>query len=152
MKRCTFIGHSILVKLNFDKLKSAIEEQIKNGAQEFLIGTYGEFDKLCFLTCLELKKTYDHIKIFKVFANISKMMKEEANRNYKVISYNIEHFHFKQRITKTNQSMIDSSDMLICYVDPCVTYGGAFAGFKYAKKKNKKIINLYWQIDIYDLK
>ena len=65
MKTVTFCGHS---KLYDDKstlqnsLKTEIEKLILQGAYEFLLGGYGEFDILCAETVKELKNSYPHIK------------------------------------------------------------------------------------------
>ena len=144
-KICTFVGHSKFVKcrLNFEKLKSTLEELINEGVDNFYIGTHGEFDTLCLNACVSLKEKYSHIAIFKVFSYISQILKEPKMKNIDNICFDIEHIHFKQKITKSKELMIDKSDIIICYVDEEITHSGAKNSLNYAKKKNKKIINLY---------
>ena len=48
--------------------------------------------------------------------------------------------HPKAAITLRNRYMIDASDMVICFVE---NQGGAYSAIKYAKEKEKKIINLF---------
>ena len=91
MKVCTFAGHSMFVecKLSFEKLKNTIESLISQGVNEFLIGSHGEFDKMALLACLDLKEKHSHIKIYKVFSNISTMLKEKnVNNNIEKIDIN----------------------------------------------------------------
>ena len=46
----------------------------------------------------------------------------------------------KSAITKRNRWMIERADLLVCYVKRAT--GGAYNSLKYAKRINKKIINL----------
>ena len=135
-------------RLSYEKLKNTIENLISKGVDEFLIGTHGEFDKMCLLACISLKKVYSNIKIFKVYSSISKILKEPKIKHIENVCFNIEQFHYKQRIKKSNEFMIDKADIIVCYVDENLNHSGAKTSFVYAKKKNKKIINLYWQTQL----
>ena len=59
--------------------------------------------------------------------------------------FEIEEEYFKRRITRSNELMIDKSDILICYVDESRTRSGAKAALKYAVDKGVEIINLYYK-------
>lgn len=145
-KVCAFFGHSILVKckVNLEKLKEYIKVFILNDFSSFLIGTHGEFDELCLSACLELKKEFPHIKIFKVYSNISSLLRDRNyNKNFEQISYNVEDLHFKQQITQTNRFMIDDANTIICYVDTNLTHSGALSAMNYALKTNKNILNIF---------
>ena len=145
-KVCALFGHSMFVecRLKLEFLISTLENLIKSGVQSFLVGTHGEFDKLSLHACCYLKDTYPNIKIYKVCSNINSLIKNKNyNKKVDVISYEIEKFHYKQRITKSNEIMIDSADVIVCYVDESACNSGALKTFKYSKKKNKEIINLY---------
>ena len=145
-KVCTFIGHSMFVKcrLSMEELKNTIENLINNGVKTFLIGSHGEFDEMCLDVCCSLKNEYKNIKIFKVCTNLQTIMKENNyNENIEIISYPIENFHYKQQITKSNEMMIDSANLIISYVNEMNFNSGALKSLKYAKKKNKNIINLF---------
>ena len=102
-KVCAFFGHSILVKckVNIDRLKEYIKQFILEGFSTFLIGTHGEFDELCLNACLQLKNDFHYIKIFKVFSNVSKLLRE---KNYNIdvehISYPVEHFISSNKLLK----------------------------------------------------
>ncbi len=143
---CSFFGHSMFVECRIDlkKFKTTIETLIKKGVHTFLVGNHGEFDKLALQTCLELKDKYSHIKIIKVLSNISSFSKEKLhNKNIEIITYPIEQYHFKQRILKTNQFMIDNSDVIVAFVDMREIKSGAKQAILYALRKNKQIINLF---------
>ena len=51
--------------------------------------------------------------------------------------------HPKAAITLKNRWAVEQSDLVIVYVER--SNGGACAAMKYAKKLNKRIINLYMQ-------
>ena len=147
MEVCAFAGHSMFVecRLNFEKLIKTLQDLINNGVKEFLIGNHGEFDKMAFRACLILKEHNPQIKITRVFSSLLTLLKEPRNEKFQNICYDIEDIYFKRRITKTNEIMIENSDVVVCYVDEEITHSGAKTAFNFAKKKNKKIINLYWQ-------
>lgn len=55
--------------------------------------------------------------------------------------------HYKSAMQTRNKEMVDRSDMIICYIERFS--GGAYQTIEYAKKQNKKIINLA-EVDDYD--
>ena len=48
--------------------------------------------------------------------------------------------HYKAAIKARNRWMVDNSDLIICYI--IRNYGGAADAVKYARHKEKRIINL----------
>ena len=48
--------------------------------------------------------------------------------------------HFKSAMQIRNKEMVDRSDLVICYIER--NSGGAYQTIEYAKKQNKRIINL----------
>ena len=48
--------------------------------------------------------------------------------------------HFKSAYQIRNKTMVDRSDLIICYVNK--EAGGAYQAIKYAKEQNKKVLNL----------
>lgn len=136
----TFFGHakfeySLEIK---QKLKEQIEIMINQGEDKFFLGGYGAFDTLAARTIYDLKKHYPHIESILVIPYL--------NRNYNLDLYDfsiypdIENVPKKYAITKRNEWMIKNSISIICHVS--YTYGGAYTALKYAKKSNKRIINL----------
>jgi len=144
--RCTFAGHRLCPNKIYDNLYNETEKLINSGVCEFLVGTHGEFDKMAYKVCLSLREIYPHIKISLVLTNLNLNKDDEyfyKSMNIERFSYEIEQFHYKQRITKSNEFMVDDVDFVIAYVDEDINSSGAYKTLKYAKKKNKTIINLF---------
>ena len=167
MRKVCFIGHrQIFDRSVREKLKTAIENEIKNGCKFFTMGTYGEFDEIALSVCRELRNVYKDINIEVVITSYHKVenklldtFKNEYNEiemiheNYtpysdvKTTMYEIEDLHFKKQITESNHQMIDTCDTLICYVNKKHNPSGAKHSMNYAKRKGLKIINLYNEQD-----
>ena len=156
MRKVCFIGHRRIFDRSVrEKLKTAIENEIKNGCKFFTMGTHGEFDELALSVCRELRKSYKDIKIEVVITSLKKIEKQllyddEFGKEYEIpyndvstIMYEIEETHFKKQITESNHQMIDTCDTLICYVNKKHNPSGAKHAMNYAKRKGLKIINLY---------
>ena len=104
---------------------------------------------LCFCNfpCKRAKERHPHINIDLVHTSTSIMrpdgISNDPSLGFSTLIYDIETVHFKRRITYSNRRMIDECDLLICFVEEIITTGGAAAAYRYAKKKNKKIINIF---------
>lgn len=154
-----FFGHrKIYCKDIKERLLTAVEEQIKNGADSFIIGTHGDFDTLSLTVCRELRNKYPQIKISVVFTTLTILKKDNYDdeigssiadyyKDVETMIYDIEEEHFKQQIIISNRKMIDDSDKVICYVKFKEYRSGAKRAVTYAKKQNKDIINLYKEQD-----
>ena len=160
MKKVCFIGHrQIFDRSVREKLKTAIENEIKNGCKFFTMGTHGEFDELALSVCRELRKIYKDIEIEVVITSLKSIEKrllydDEFGKEYEIpyndvstTMYPIEETHFKKQITESNHQMIDTCDTLICYVNKKHNPSGAKHAMNYAKRKGLKIINLYNEQD-----
>ena len=160
MKKVCFVGHRQIFDRSIrERLKIAIENEIKNGCKFFTMGTHGEFDELALSVCRELRKSYKDIKIEVVITSLKKIEKQllyddEFGKEYEIpysdvstIMYEIEETHFKKQITESNHQMIDDCDTLICYVNKKHNPSGAKHAMNYAKRKGLKIINLYNEQD-----
>ncbi|MBE7033432.1 MAG: DUF1273 domain-containing protein [Ruminococcaceae bacterium] len=138
--KVTFCGNSNIT--GSEKVKKALDEVIRElieqGATEFLLGGYGDFDLLCALTVKSLKKEFPHIKSIIVLPYINKTYNEEL---YDESEYpELEKIPPKIAILKRNEYMVDKADLLVSYV--VYTYGGSFKTLRYAQKKKKAIIDL----------
>ena len=160
MRKVCFIGHrQIFDRSVKERLKTAIENEIKNGCEFFTMGTHGDFDELALSVCRELRKSYKDIKIEVVITSLKKIEKQllyddEFGKEYEIpysdvstLMYEIEETHFKKQITESNHQMIDTCDTLICYVNKKHNPSGAKHAMNYAKRNGLKIINLYNEQD-----
>lgn len=136
----TFCGHG---KLNYNendknKLYNVVEKLILCGADEFLLGGYGNFDIISAEVVKSLKIKYKNINSVLVIPYIGRDFNHSL---YDCSEYPpIENVPKRLAIIKRNEWMIDKSDVLVAYV--INHFGGAVKTLEYAKRKNKKIINL----------
>ena len=124
-----------------DKLPQVLEELIQKGYTVFYDGNYGAFDKKCASTALELKHKYPHIKLIQILTYYHhKKDKYELPSCYDgSILPEIEEMHYKQKIVKRNEWIVDNCNILVCHIEE--TYkSGAYRTLKYAQKQNKPII------------
>ena len=111
-----------------DKLPQALEELIQKGYTIFYDGSYGAFDKKCANAVFELKRKYPQIKIYKIltYYHHDKEKYDLPSCYDGSIFPNLEELHFKQKITKRNEWIVDNSDILVCHIEE--TYkSGSFA-------------------------
>lgn len=114
---------------------------------EFLIGRDGEFDQIVFSAVRQTKKSIrdDNNELTWVMAYPKA---EYANNEESFDAYydRVEvcdvsaRSHPKSAIQIRNRSMVDSSDLVVCYIDH--PSGGAFRTMQYAQKCGKIVINL----------
>ena len=142
----TFCGHSRVsftaeeTKLIFELLEQKI---IKNHADTFYLGDYGEFDRLCFITLKKLKKSYPNIKLIFITPYIDihySKMRDAKDKYDEIIFPPLEQVPKQFAISKRNEWMIDNSDFVIAYVK--YSWGGASKTLEYVKRKKKPYINL----------
>lgn len=154
-KNICFIGHRYVVPRQIrKKLTDIVLYEIQSGCNHFMMGTRGDFDELALSVCRQLRKSFNEILIEVVITSLSQIKTiiekdeygEDIYKPYedvKTIMYDIENVYFKEQITVSNRKMIDDCDTVICYVDESRTRSGAKKALSYAKRKGKKIINLY---------
>lgn len=134
----TFVGHSKLQKN--EKLLAWLEETIVNlieeGATQFLLGGYGDFDTISAKMVKKVQDTYPHIESYLVIPYL--------DRKYDTSLYNntiyppLETVPKRFAISKRNEWMVDDSDVVVAYL---LNYaGGSGRTMEYAERRNKKII------------
>ncbi len=146
----SFIGHSYVPSQEIVKLlvKKQIENSISDaGGVTFYLGGYGSFDEICASVCRELKsKKRSDIELVYVtpYITLSAQKKIKEIQSFGLYDSSIyppiERTPPKFAISKRNEWMINNSDLIIAYVNR--EYGGAYKSLRYAKRKNKKIINI----------
>lgn len=126
-----------------DKLPQVLEELIHKGYSVFYDGNSGAFDKKCATSVIELKHKYPHIKLIRIltYYHHNKDKYEIPSCYDGSILPDLEELHYKQKIIKRNEWIIDNCDILVCHI--LNTYNsGAYRTLKYAQKKNKIVINI----------
>ena len=145
----TFAGHSDtrISKDLSERIKNAIISTTKNcESVSFYLGGYGNFDNHCAMICREIKSTLPHCEIIFVTPYITIQQQEKMKQLLKANIYDstlyppIENTPPKFAISKRNEWMISEADLVICYVRR--DFGGAYKSLCYAKRKNKRFINL----------
>ncbi len=141
----TFCGHKDF--LETDKLKkqmlNIIKENANNESVDFYLGGYGRFDAFALSCCKEYKKTHPKSKIILILPYLNESYlknKNEIIKNYTSTIYPLTCTPQKFAIIKRNYWMAKHADIVIGFVK--YNYGGAYKMLNYAKKQNKKIINL----------
>ena len=151
-----FFGHRQLRQESVvrERLKNEVEQLIKQGANKFLIGNHGQFDRVALSVCRELRKTYKDIKIIVVFTSLAVFQKDEYGisgisglEDVETMTYPIEDEHFKNQIVVNNRYMVDDSDVVVGYVDMKEYRSGAKRAINYAKRQHKTVINLFKEED-----
>lgn len=148
--RISFAGHAN-ISLS-DRVKELVKDQIRSNVDSTepivcYIGGYGDFDRICACVCRELKKEYESIEVVYVtpYVDLSAQAKiKEMHREGLCdtsIYPPIENMPPRLAIIKRNEWMMTNTDLVIAYVER--SYGGAYNSLRVAKRRKKKIINIY---------
>ena len=144
MASCTFFGHRDCPSSIRGVLTAEIERLIdEKGADTFYVGTHGNFDRMAYAALVELRKRYQHIKIYRVLAympKLSDVAKDRSVLDDTFLPEGIEKVHPRYAIPHRNNWMIDHSDYVIAYITH--TFGGAYQAVERAKKKGKITIQI----------
>ena len=136
----TFCGHSQVANSTAvaAALAKIIDDLIEEGADEFLLGGYGEFDTMAAVAVRNAKKNYPGIRSTLVIPYI--------DRDYDPALYDgslyppLETVPRRYAISKRNEWMVANSDVIIACIQH--NWGGAATTLKYAERKKKRIIDL----------
>ena len=114
---------------------------------DFLIGRDGEFDIIASAAIKRAINKYAYGNTH--FTLVLPYMKAEYRDNEKEfldyydevdVCYESSIAHLKGAIQIRNRSMVDRSDLVVCYVQH--NSGGAYRTLQYAEKQGKRIINI----------
>lgn len=145
---CTFCGHSKIYS-NANMVKTQLQSTVQRLIEVerfnyFLVGNYGDFDRMAAAVCLDAKKQYPYITVNLIIPyyrpHIDEYDKAWYNRFDNVVFPELEETPHQYRIIKANQYMVDSADAVIAFVT--ATYGGAAKTLQYANRKKKRVILL----------
>ncbi len=145
--KIAFIGHRDveITPALLTEIANTLDEQITENA-ECYFGGYGSFDFACAKTVRQIKKERVAIRSIFVTPYLTESYQERLKtvKNsplYDEISYPpLERVPPRYAIIRRNEYMVDICDLLIAYIRH--DFGGAYKTLSYAKRKNKKIINL----------
>ena len=139
MSACTFFGHRDCPSSIRGVLSAEIERLItEKDVDTFYVGTHGNFDRMAYAALVELRKRYQHIKIYRVLAYMPKPGDNDTADT--IVPEGIENAHPRYAIVYRNNWMIYHSDYVIAYVTH--TFGGAYQAVESAKKKGKITIQI----------
>ena len=164
LMRVCFIGHRKIGDVGQlkDKVKRAIAALIAEGADTFFFGSKSEFDDLCREIVGEFRLLDSNLK--RVYVRAEYPIIDSSYEQYLLQFY--EETYFPQRMEKAgrkiyverNQEMIDQSDACVFYYNakyklPPVRRNSALPdiqresgtaiAFEYARRRGKRIINLF---------
>ncbi len=134
----TFCGHREVHEPEKVKawLEGVVEGLIREGADTFYLGGYGQFDMLAEAVVREKKERYPQIR--------SVLVLPYLDRNYNASTYDeplyppLEKVPRRYAILRRNEYMIDHADVVVTYVVFC--FGGAYKTTQYAERKPKRMI------------
>ncbi len=154
MKSCSIIGHRVVEAT--DDLKTSIMQTarhliINDGITDFLFGSRSVFKDLCYDVITELKKEFDYIRRIYVraeYPNITEHYYNYLKRFYEDSYFYSDTQNGRLNYIKRNEKMVDESEVCLFYYNAeykvaSKTKSGTHLAYKYAQRKNKKIINLY---------
>lgn len=137
---CTFFGHSECYGLDAAVLRSAIEDLVKHGVTEFLVGNQGQFDAMVRNCLKSLQQQYPDIRYTVVLAYLPKEKGEFEAFSDTMYPEGIECVHPKFAIDWRNRFLISSADVCLCFINR--TFGGAYKFAHMAKTRGLTVINL----------
>ena len=139
MSVVTFCGHADFYGSEDVRvwLKETVENLIRRGADDFLLGGYGGFDACAASMVWELKKQYPAIRSTLVLPYLDR--KVDATKYDTTLYPPLEKVPRRFAISKRNEYMVNEADIVVAYVTH--DWGGAATTLAYAKRKKKEIIN-----------
>ena len=148
VQTCAFSGHRVLTDLDTNLLDRVLLNLIKNGCGRFLCGMARGFDMTAAESVIALKKEYPHIELVACIPcedQSSVMSARDRERYFRILSLCSEKIvltdrYFNGCMQARDRFMVDNSDLLLCYLRR--SYGGTYYTVGYAKKCDKKIIEL----------
>ena len=118
-KSCFFIGHREAPASLLPSLIAAVEQHIVDfGATEFLVGHYGNFDKLAAQAVIAAKEHHPEISLLLVLPYHPAERPVQAPTGFDSTYYppGLENVPRRFAITRANQYLVDHTDYLIAFV------------------------------------
>ena len=143
IKSCSAFGHRNVFENISERISSAVRTAAEQGCEIFYTGAMGRFDEMFSSEVRAVKKEYPTIKLICVKPYMTNEINNQGEYLYTlyddiVIPTELAGVHYKAAITKSNQWMIQKSDLVIIYAKR--NYGGAYTAKLYAERIGKPII------------
>ncbi len=141
MKSCFMFGHADCPDSMLPKIEEAIETcYSKHGITDFYVGNRGRFDALAAVAAKQMKKRHSDIRLYLLLAyhpaeRVTELLDGFDNSYYPPL----EGIPRRYAIVRANQYMIDTSDIIICYVKHI---GNTRTLLEYAEKRKCNIQNV----------
>lgn len=137
---CTFFGHSECYGLDAAVLRSTIEDLIKQGVTEFLIGHQGQYDGMVHICLKSLQAQYPNIRYSVILAYFPTEKRAWEDMSDAMYPEGLEEVHRRFAMERRNRYLIDSADVCLYYVNRA--FGGAYKFARMAKRRGLQVINL----------
>ncbi len=142
MKTVTFCGQYSLQHSNYEHIRkqlySVLEKLICEGADIFLLGGNGEFDRMCAIAVKFFKQSYP--KITSVLVTPYPCRDFDRDLYDKNDHPDLYRINRKYSITRRNEYMVREADTVVAFVRHAV--GEETKMLTYAKSKDKPVIML----------
>lgn len=139
---CAFFGHRSYGYERFrEKIKSIIIDLIENyGVSEFYNGFRGDFDKICAGIVGNLREIYPvkNIMVLSYHPKAGFTLPVCFDESVYLLDRTVIP---KFAISYTNQCVVDKADFIVSGV--VLDSGGAWTACEYARRKKKRIINIF---------
>lgn len=119
MTRCFLIGHREASDELIPELTQVIEKHVKEyGVEEFLVGSYGGFDRIAARALVNVKKIHPQIRLTLLLAYHPQQRLVEKPAGFDGTCYpeGMESAPPRLAIIRANQYAVDHADYLIAYV------------------------------------
>ena len=139
----TFCGHAQFQRSEEceKKLLTFLEEKVGDSSADIYLGGYGDFDAFAYGCCKKYQESHPNISLVFVTPYLSNNHLQYQKDIYDAVLYpEIENKPLRYAITYRNRYMVEKADYIIAYVSH--DWGGAYATYKHAQRKGKKIFNL----------
>lgn len=139
----TFCGHAQFQRSEEceKKLLTFLEEKVGDSSADIYLGGYGNFDAFAYGCCKKYQESHPNISLVFVTPYLSNNHLQYQKDIYDAVLYpKIENKPLRYAITYRNRYMVEKADYIIAYVSH--DWGGAYATYKHAQRKGKKIFNL----------
>ena len=141
-KSCFFIGHRYADERIYEKLLAAVDTHISEyGVTDFLVGHYGDFDRMAARSVAEARRAHPGISLTMMLPYYPEDRVISVPPIFDGTFYppGMEFCPKRYAIVRANQYAIEHSDYLIAYV---TGVGKSRDFLDYAKQKGVSVLNL----------